>query len=146
MAKIKMSGAKPSSPIEPPPICPANKCCIVMKPLIPLLPKCKSLGSRRGTHPRFAIYRWSSRVPGRRFFSFGQEPGMLSYCFGRDQTPDKLRAFSPKSNRMTYLAHRVKVEAQVVDGVEDLGKDLVRRVKMTQVRAGVAGTDATGAV
>lgn len=52
------------------------------------------------------------------------------------QRPDvrQTTASSPKSNRMTYPAHRVKVEAQVVDGIQDLGQELVGRIKMAQVR------------
>ena len=39
----------------------------------------------------------------------------------------------PKSNRMPDAPHSVKVETQVVDCVEDLGKYLVGRIKVPQI-------------
>jgi len=44
----------------------------------------------------------------------------------------------PKSNRMPDATHDVKVEAQVVDGVQDLRKDLVCGIKMPQIGARIA--------
>ena len=46
----------------------------------------------------------------------------------------------PKSNRMPDATHDVKVEAQVVDGVQDLSKYLVCRIKMPQIGARIAAT------
>jgi hypothetical protein len=49
--------------------------------------------------------------------------------------PARKKRARPKSNRMPDAAHSVKVEAQVVNCVEDLGKYLVGRIKMPQVGA-----------
>src|SRR5438067_151876 len=52
----------------------------------------------------------------------------------------------PKSNRMPDAPHSVKVETQVVNCVEDLGKYLVGRIKVPQVGPRVALAHAAGAI
>src|SRR5436305_1544185 len=52
----------------------------------------------------------------------------------------------PKSNRMPDAPHSVKVETQVVNCVEDLGKYLVGRIKVTQVGPRVALAHAAGEI
>ena len=44
----------------------------------------------------------------------------------------------PKSNRMPDAPHSVKVETQVVDSIEDLGQNFVRRINVPQVSARIA--------
>src|SRR5579864_4684339 len=51
----------------------------------------------------------------------------------------------PKFYRMPHRSHGVKVVGQVVDGVQDLGQDLVARVEVSQVGARIAGADAASA-
>src|ERR1041384_7819591 len=47
---------------------------------------------------------------------------------------------------MPDAPHSVKVVAQVVDGVEDLGEYLVRRIEMTQVGARIAAANPAGTI
>src|SRR6266496_218568 len=44
----------------------------------------------------------------------------------------------PKSNRMPDAPHSVKVETQVMDCVEDLSQDFVRRINVPQIGPRVA--------
>src|SRR5437667_3715523 len=44
----------------------------------------------------------------------------------------------PKSNRMPDAPHSVKVETQVVDSIEDLSQNFIRRINMTQIGPRVA--------
>src|SRR5208282_851877 len=55
----------------------------------------------------------------------------------------KTRSF-PKSNRMTHPPHSVKVETQVVQGVQNLSQHFIGRIKMPQIRAGIALAHAAG--
>lgn len=65
------------------------------------------------------------------------EPGVLQRNgkLGDCRLPREEIAHIPKSNRMPEPLHSVKVETQVVDGVENLGKDLVRSVQMPEICA-----------
>jgi hypothetical protein len=79
-------------------------------------------------------YRGNYRVfrtgrPSHTEYKPGWQARLLFRC-----PPERKRA-RPKSNRMPDAAHSVKVEAQVVNCVEDLGKYLVGRIKMPQVSA-----------
>ncbi len=47
---------------------------------------------------------------------------------------------------MPYPLHSVKVETQVVDGIEDLRQDLVGRIKVPQIGTGIPPADAAPAV
>ena len=47
---------------------------------------------------------------------------------------------------MTYPPDSVKVEAQVVDGVQNLGQHFIGRVEVTQIGAPVARTNPARAV
>jgi len=44
----------------------------------------------------------------------------------------------PKSNRMPDAPHSVKVETQVVDSIEDLSQNFIRRINVPQVRTRIA--------
>src|SRR5262249_390672 len=52
----------------------------------------------------------------------------------------------PKSNRMTYCPHGVKVEAKVVDGVQNLAQNFVGGIEMPQISTRIAHADATAAI
>ena len=52
----------------------------------------------------------------------------------------------PKRNRMTHRPHGVKVEAEVVDSIEDLGQNLIGGIKMAQIGAGVAPANPAAAI
>ena len=47
----------------------------------------------------------------------------------------------PKFNRMTHRPHGVKVEAQVVDSIQNLGQNFVRCIEVAKVCSGVAAAD-----
>src|SRR5271165_2404297 len=65
--------------------------------------------------------------------------------FGRDQTREETGPF-PKSNRMPYPPHGVKVETQVVVGIQDLRQHFVGGIKMTQIGPRVAPAHPTAAI
>src|SRR5271166_3359662 len=92
MAKMKMSGANPSHPAEPPPSCIANKCKAIMKTRILL--SLHNSGLRLPAPSPFTILPLEfSRYEAGDSFSFGHEPGMPSYGFGRDQTHEEPVSF-----------------------------------------------------
>src|SRR6266436_1195781 len=62
------------------------------------------------------------------------------------ECPPERNARFPKLNRMPDAGHFVKVETQVVNGVQDLRKYLVGRIKMPQVASRVAAAHPAGAV
>src|SRR5438045_6555845 len=52
----------------------------------------------------------------------------------------------PKCNRMTHRPHRVKVEAQVVNRVQNLSQYFVRCIEMPKISSRVPGTNTAPAV
>ena len=60
--------------------------------------------------------------------------------------PQKEMGPIPKRNRMTHRPHSVKVEAKVVDGIQDLGQNLVGSIKMPQIGPGVAPAHPAAAI
>ena len=60
--------------------------------------------------------------------------------------PRKKLGPTPKRNRMTHRPHGVKVEAEVVDGIQDLSQDLIGGVEVPQVSARIALADAAAAI
>src|SRR3954468_21281607 len=63
--------------------------------------------------------------------------GVQSACPDARKKPGEF----PKPYRLPHCAHGVKVEGQVVDGVEHLRKHFVRRIKVTKIGARVARTN-----
>src|SRR3984957_3456108 len=57
----------------------------------------------------------------------------------------KTRLF-PKSNRMPHPPHSVKVETEVVDGIQHLRQKLIGCIEMAEIRAGVAPAKPAAAV
>src|SRR5580698_7213403 len=95
MAKIKIRGANPNSPAEPPPNCNANKCCMFIKIIVP-----HPARDRERAHLRALAFQFTAGALaylGGDSFYFGHEQGMKVYGLGRDQTSDKKRAPLPSA-------------------------------------------------
>src|SRR5205809_4786063 len=82
------------------------------------------------------------RIQNRAYRPLVNRNGKLGYS----REPREEIAHIPKSNRMPDAPHSVKVETQVVDGIEDLGKYLVGRVQVPQVCARVPLADPARAI
>src|ERR1700688_1474086 len=109
MAKIKISGAKPSHPPAPPESCNASRNRVLIQSRRP----CRTNEASASAH--FQFYRRSSLL-----ITPGNQAGDLQL---RTRTGDaelwfrlrpdfrKKTSPSPKFNRMTYPPHSVKIEA-----------------------------------
>src|ERR1700756_1137938 len=64
-------------------------------------------------------------------------PYKLGWQAGPHPTPIEENTRTPKSNRMPDAPHRVKVVAEIVDGIQDLRQNFIGSIKMTQVGARV---------
>src|SRR6476661_3976818 len=89
MAKMKISGAKPSQPPAPM-VCKASKCGMLIKAALIKPDPSKN-------NPDYAPWRFLAlcnlpqdfSLPGRRCFGFRHEPGTSGYDFARDCSPGK---------------------------------------------------------
>src|SRR5690349_19756962 len=109
---MKMSGAKPSHPIEPE-VCAAKRCSAFMRIADPFTAHSWARCLRR-SGPVHLPREFSCIQAGH---SKAQKPGGTELRFwSRPQLRKRLWSCS-KSNRMTHSFHGVKVEAQVVDGI-----------------------------
>ena len=52
----------------------------------------------------------------------------------------------PKRNRMTHRPHSVKVEAKIVDGIQDLGQNLIGSIKVPQISPRIPLADPAAAI
>ena len=63
-----------------------------------------------------------------------------------ETTPQKKTGPFPKRNRMTHRPHSVKVEAKVMDGIQDLRQHLIGCIKMSQIGPRIALAHSAAAI
>src|SRR5690242_6573525 len=86
------------------------------------------------------IYRRISRFSRAEIPSAQARTGIARLWFqSRLLTRKKLRSI-PKCNRMTHRPHSVKVEAQVVNGVQNLRQYFVRCIEMPKISSRIPGS------
>src|ERR1700683_1050718 len=145
MPKMKISGATPSHPI-PPPSCSSSNCVMFKRSerTSPQKTHTPTSAAQAVISPSFAQHRDLDRLrPG-----FLQLAGVLRGDLrfrSRLEASRKTRLF-PKSNRMPYLPHSVKVETQVVEGIQDLRQNFIGCIEMATICAGVAPASPAAAI
>src|SRR5947208_3027439 len=83
---------------------------------------------------------------GRKFLQLRHEPGLPGCGFQSRLLTRKKLGSIPKCNRMTHRPHSVKVEAQVVNRVQNLSQYFVRCIEMPKISSRVPGTNTAAAV